>query len=361
MLVNRFSFLVFFTFIFNSVFSQNTDTCTVILGTDTLNICEMDQHIKNIPRNATRKLDSLVNYLTKVTDNDFEKTYIFYTYIGENMIYDLEKAKRIKHKKVKEILAPKDLITRKKGVCGDVAYLFQALCDKGGVTSRVVFGYSSGKRIKLNIKKKRMNHAWNAVFINGIWFHVDPTWGMKLYTDKKKNKKYVNYYYYLTEPEKFNKTHLPADPVYQLCDDPVNWSFFKWRNLSLRRHRYSRSFNYSDSLDQRLRLKPVDELIASANSSLNFIPQNKYTVIQLLNWPASDFTDKKKLDKTTIGLEDYYKARKMYTSIIKYCNSLDTKKAKKIAAFYTKKLNIAEREIIRLEKMEKLKRNPIFP
>jgi hypothetical protein len=336
-----------------SAMGQEKDTCTVIIGKDTMNICEMDKHIANIPSKVTRKLDSLVNYLNLVADNDYEKTYLYYTYIGENITYDLEKAKRIKRKKVKSILSPKELLTKKKGVCGDVAYLFQAMCEKSDVTSRVVFGYSSGKKIKLKIKKKRMNHAWNVVCINGYWQHVDPTWGMRKYSNIKKEKPFVNYYFYLTPSDKFNKSHLPADPAFQLTNKPESWSHFKWKFISLGRRYYTHSFNFSDTLNKRVKLDKVDELISSTNSALQFIPQNKYTIIQLLNWPADDFTDKRKQDKKKLDLEDYYQARKIYKSIIAYCDAMDKRKADKYKRFYIKKLEKVEKKINQLEKYDK--------
>ncbi|MBN2681391.1 MAG: hypothetical protein JXR58_02675 [Bacteroidales bacterium] len=340
-------------FCFGSLMGQEKDTCNVIIGKDTMNICEMDRRIANIPTKLNRKLDSLVNYLNQFADNDFERTYLYYTYIGEYIKYDLEKAKRVKRKKVKSILAPKELLSKKKGVCGDVAYLFQAMCEKSDVTSRVVFGYSSGKKIKLNIKKKRMNHAWNTVRINDNWYHIDATWGMKKYSDAKKDKPFVNYYFYLTPSDKFNKSHLSADPAFQLSNKPESWSHFKWKFLSFGKRYYSNSFSYSDTLNKRIKLDPVDELISSANSSLQFIPQNKYTILQLLHWPADDFTDKRKQDKKKLDLDDYYKARKIYKSIINYCNSLNKRKAAKYKKFYIKKLEKVEKKINQLEKYDK--------
>jgi len=327
------------------------DSCKFVVGKDTIDFCKIEKGVKNIPKSQARKIEKLSAYLAKISNNDYEKVLAFYTYIGEYIKYDLARAKKAKRKKITRILSARELIRIKRGICGDVSYLFQELCERTGITSRIVLGYSKSKVINIfNLRKKNIDHIWNVVQINGVWYYVDATWGMRLFTDRKMNREFINYSYLFALPESFNKEHLPVDPIWQLTNKPVTWNYFKWGGLAIKKHYYSTNYAYKDSIKQRLKLNKVEEIIASANSALDFIPKNKYVIIQLLNLPAEDYIDKKKQKNKKLTLEEYYATQKLYKTIIKYTKTLDTRKSRAIANYIEKKLKKVEKKIVRLEK-----------
>ncbi len=157
----------------------------------------------------------------------------------------------------------------------------------------------------------------------------------------------------MPHPDFFNSEHLPVDPIWQLSPNPITWNYFKWRSLSVKRHNYSTNYNFNDSINKRLSLDKIEEIIASANSALNFIPKNKYVVIQLLNLPAKDFLDKKKQKNKKLTLEEYYSTQKLYKTIIKYLKTIDSRKSRGIANYIGKELKKVEKKIYSLEKRAK--------
>ena len=63
----------------------------------------------------------------------------------------------------------KNCITLGKGVCGDYAEIFRALCWVNGIECRYIGGAALGDR-------GWEEHAWNQVRVGGKWYYVDMTW-----------------------------------------------------------------------------------------------------------------------------------------------------------------------------------------
>ena len=53
------------------------------------------------------------------------------------------------------------------------------------------------------------NHAWNSIRIDGVWYPCDATWGAGSCSDHVFHKKFKKFWW-LTPPEQFVYTHLPA-------------------------------------------------------------------------------------------------------------------------------------------------------
>ena len=71
----------------------------------------------------------------------------------------------------------------KKGVCDDYTKLTREMLAAVGVKSVYLSGYGNSG-----------SHAWNEAYIDGRWFPIDNTWGMK---------------YFDMDPEKFYEEHTP--------------------------------------------------------------------------------------------------------------------------------------------------------
>ncbi|MDD6678385.1 MAG: transglutaminase domain-containing protein [Firmicutes bacterium] len=67
-------------------------------------------------------------------------------------------------------------------VCNGYAYAYSYLLEKCGITSCVT-------------SSEGMNHAWNLVYMNGGWYHVDITWDDPLFGEHSSSS-YTRYNYY---------------------------------------------------------------------------------------------------------------------------------------------------------------------
>ncbi|MBM3590881.1 MAG: transglutaminase domain-containing protein [Alphaproteobacteria bacterium] len=85
-------------------------------------------------------------------------------YVHDNIIYDLSYYGKL--------LTVEKILETKSGVCSEYATLFNALARLANIPSSIVHGYALGEYDKFE------SHAWNMIFINNRWVHVDPTWNL---------------------------------------------------------------------------------------------------------------------------------------------------------------------------------------
>lgn len=114
------------------------------------------------------------------------------------------------------------------GVCLDYSLILKELCNRFKIPSEIIIGLTKTDIRDHNGEYHLKNHSWNAIQIGGEWKLVDPTWaagqaGLNLsplfghYADQ----------FFFPEPEDFIKSHLPANPVWQLLKTPVGANTFK--------------------------------------------------------------------------------------------------------------------------------------
>ena len=93
------------------------------------------------------------------------------------------------------------------------------------------------------------NHAWNAVYMKGEWYFVDPFFGSGGFIKEmpmpqttkgsKKNKNFFNQYYFMPPPEYFISTHRPMED---------RWQFLQ-KTLTFQQFYYKRLVNYGEFYD----------------------------------------------------------------------------------------------------------------
>ena len=142
------------------------------------------------------KLNEIYNSL-KIDDSmtDREKILLISNYICNNLNYDSvvsnktselfseqvaarEKSKYYNYYSISSVLEQNEDI--KSAICINYASLFDILCYKAGVKSRVVIGYDY---------EKLTGHAWNLVYIDNKEYYIDLTW-----FDKALNEIYLYNY-----------------------------------------------------------------------------------------------------------------------------------------------------------------------
>ncbi|RAR72784.1 transglutaminase superfamily protein [Flavobacterium aciduliphilum] len=105
-----------------------------------------------------------------------------------------------------------------KGVCENYAKLFERMCNIAGINCYYVSGYTKSEAFQIG-KMGYLNHAWNVVVLDGIYYYFDPTWtagGCTRNEDgelDKFHKKY-NDYYWMTPIDKLSRNHYPKDTTW---------------------------------------------------------------------------------------------------------------------------------------------------
>ncbi|HEY3999288.1 MAG TPA: transglutaminase domain-containing protein [Candidatus Xenobia bacterium] len=113
---------------------------------------------------------------------------------------------------------PTVTLMRRRAVCGGYARLYEALCQAAGL--EVAFIPGNGRGIEdLRPGQKFINHAWNAVRLDGGWRLVDVTWGAG-YIQDHAFVPHLEPFYFCTPPEQFIYTHFPREAKWQQLSTP---------------------------------------------------------------------------------------------------------------------------------------------
>lgn len=123
--------------------------------------------IKNYTDNEitaiNNKMDLIMDDIINDNMSNDEKIKAFHDYIINNTVYDIEEAKLVEQNTSKNLLSYKayNVILNGIGLCG------------GYTDALSIFLYRIGVD---NFKITTEKHAWNALFINDRWLHIDMTW-----------------------------------------------------------------------------------------------------------------------------------------------------------------------------------------
>ncbi|HPR63168.1 MAG TPA: transglutaminase domain-containing protein [Thermoanaerobaculia bacterium] len=184
----------------------------------------IDQWAAGTPPEVTRRIDSLAFYLITPAKNDNEKARALYTWITNNLSYDLE---GLLHSQRLPVSA-EDVLKTRKAVCGGFANLFERLATEAGLEAVTIRGFSKGYGYQVGQSTQdQTNHAWNAVRIDGAWKLIDVTWGSGYLDETGTYVRRFEDFYFLARPEALILTHFPEDPAWQLLTPPVTREEFE--------------------------------------------------------------------------------------------------------------------------------------
>lgn len=159
--------------------------------------------------NENFKETSELSYvLTKDLKTEHEKFRSIFRWVTNNIAYSYSAQK----------VEPIYVLKKKKAICSGYSNLLADLCKHANLECEVVVGYA--KSLDKSIGKlKEINHAWNAIKLNGDWYLVDATWAAG-YVEKRKFTKAFDEYYFLTKPNEFMYRHYPEDSKWFLTETP---------------------------------------------------------------------------------------------------------------------------------------------
>lgn len=165
-------------------------------------------------------VDQLSDILSQHAKTAAEKARIIYTWIAHNIKYDVSALSAIKDGQPPDVTV-ENVLRKRVTVCGGYANLYQKLAEKMGLKSVIIEGYGRGADFGLFPLDYQVNHAWNAVEIDGNWYLLDVTWGAGHVKDGIFYPEFEPFYF-ATPPEKLIYTHFPQDAKWQLLDNPIS-------------------------------------------------------------------------------------------------------------------------------------------
>jgi len=174
---------------------------------------EIDEHVRDCPKEIKSHPDQLVSYLEDVAETDLEKSRALYVWLAENISYD---AKSINKNKYGDNTA-EGVLKSKKAVCAGYANLFELLGKQMGLDILTLGGYSKNTDDEQEwyFVDEEADHAWNVIRIDGEWKVFDATWAAGIAYDDKKGrmvfkKQYTDNWFNLS-PYEAIFTHYPED------------------------------------------------------------------------------------------------------------------------------------------------------
>lgn len=217
----------------------------------------VDVLARNIPEASTTTTDKLAQYILSNFKTDKERVRAIYTWLTTHVEYDVENMYVLHPEETKEQKNLRTLHTR-KGICENYAMLFTSLCEKIGIVSHLISGYT---RQLGDVDK--LSHAWCAAFVDQKWYLYDPTWGAG-YMNARTHKFvfWVSNQYYSAAPEFLINSHIPFDYLWQFIPYPVTNKEFVARNIRIDNSRPF--FNFNDSIALYLRQNELDRLVGTA-------------------------------------------------------------------------------------------------
>jgi hypothetical protein len=251
----------------------------------------------NIPRDQTNTSEDISAFINKHLNTDEQKVRAIYTWLTRNIQYDKNSLHRV-------ILDEDNdqrvsfALKRKRGVCENFAAIFTDLCNKSGIASFVIEGYT-----KQGGSMDRSAHAWCAAFMNGNWFLYDPTWDAG-FVRNGNFQSFIQTNYFQISPIEFIRTHIPFDPMWQFLNPVVSYASFS-RN---RVESAPAVFNFKDSINNYIKSDSLSRYLGSFSRIKNF------------DWPPSMIDTR--LKQLKLEIELIYQDRDMafYNSAVQNYN-----------------------------------------
>ena len=206
----------------------------------TLSFTSIAQEVKDyryVPFFKSLSVPALSNQLTKGIENDEQKVKAIYTWITNNIKYDVDQWLGFNTQRS----STKHTLFRRKGSAPDFSYLFNELCRYASIPSVIVSGYLKNEYTDYGHSYISDDHSWNAVFINNEWKLYDACldagkieyykrtfagyfiYGFTLGTSdrlvyKPHFKKDAKLNYFSQTGFSFKKDHAPSNPIWQLIE-----------------------------------------------------------------------------------------------------------------------------------------------
>lgn len=294
----------------------------------------VDTKTLEIPETMSNSTTLIAKYINSNFTTDREKTRAAFIWTASNISYDLKYLYSSSENREEKIV--RSLKTR-KGICENYAALFTEICNKVGIKSYVIEGYT-----KQHSLVDAQSHAWSASLIDGSWYLFDPTWGSGYISGNKFVKK-INSKYYAQRPENFIKSHMPFDYLWQFSLSPISNQEFQDGKMS----QYSKPkyFQFLQALANHETLSYSERLKASAqrieeNGVKNVLIKKQ---LEYLKTAIDHIHQNKVIDLYNSAVAHYNEALSSYNDFIDFRNKTFSQSTSDNSL--KKVVNLAENEI----------------
>ncbi|MGV3540921.1 MAG: transglutaminase domain-containing protein [Rufibacter sp.] len=200
---------------------------------------DVDQKVLQIPAQEGQTVEKLSMYLNKTFKTQPERVRAIYKWLAHNVAYDVAALNtKLTYESGQDFIA--QTLKTRKALCQGYAEVFEDLCQRAGIESYLVGGYT-----KQNGEIDYIPHAWCAAKIDGQWFLFDPTWGAGFVMGNTFVKKF-NEKFFMVQPAVMIKTHYPFDPLWQFSHSPIKSTDFA--NGQVVAGNIRKNFHYADTL-----------------------------------------------------------------------------------------------------------------
>ncbi|WP_343603819.1 transglutaminase domain-containing protein [Fluviicola sp.] len=192
----------------------------------------LDSIVSSMELPVRKDLELAQRFLDSKGQNDEEKVWLYFGYLGTYFKYDRERMKDLKA----PFYNPELTAKRSKGVCRDFSRVFEYLCVKSNIPCFSIIGKTKmgifefiGR--KFHRMSTQTNHQWNVVRVNGTWMLMDPTWThiasktkIPVFNPVSKTSQSftlisVDRTYYNPDPVFMAQSHAPIHPAFSLLNE----------------------------------------------------------------------------------------------------------------------------------------------
>lgn len=182
--------------------------------------------LNSLPRRADVSLENRISSMNSAKNsyglNQAESAYMIYKWDAENIKYDCY---NYNHDRSRIDYTLAGTYTKGVGVCDGYAKIYLNMATGIGLEAERVVGYSKGASYIQGKIPSSTDHAWNAVKIDGKYYLLDVTWGAGSCKGDTFQPNFKDSYF-CTNPDVFIRSHLPADPKWQLVDKHITLEQF---------------------------------------------------------------------------------------------------------------------------------------
>ena len=277
----------------------------ISLGQTTLDFQEVDRYARNAPKNV-QSIDELVSYFSSIQAKPIEKARMIYVWLTDNISYD---SKAYNLKNIGDN-SSSTVFKTKKAVCVGFANLYTDLGEKLGLEIETISGVAKGYEFEENVSddlEESINHAWNAIRIDGEWRVFDATWGEGYGMSNKKGKlestKKFDETWFNVNPVNTLFTHFPEDMNKQYINNPIRFESFLTLPYLLPSAFNSGWLNPEEILTKQKENKKIDlpEFFSSLNDLKLSAPKDR---ILKKGKPNEFIIESKEIDKVYVLINE---------------------------------------------------------
>lgn len=211
---------------------------------DHLDYSKVDSFVLSVMyKNDIRKL---AFDLTDPFPEDVHKARAIFKWITNNIAYDyrfINKGKEIEKpdcfgdNACQDIMAKwesdylKRVLRQKKAIADGYARLFKKLCDITYITAEMIPGHARTRPYQVG-NSIGVNHTWNAVLLDTVWYYLDVTWASGNVIEDEETGILTRYekdfhnYYWLSSYARFSRNHYPQSGKWMVRPPITKEQFF---------------------------------------------------------------------------------------------------------------------------------------